>query len=191
MSKETRRAVFLDRDGVINRKAPEGDYVKCWNEFEFLPGAKEAIGKLNQEGLLVVIVSNQRGIGRGVMSEDDLKEIHSRMEDELKEERAEIDGIYYCPHDINDQCHCRKPEPSLLLSAAKEHDIDLEHSWIIGDREADIEAGKRVGCRGILIWSLLDTDRWPGKTKPHLTASSLADAVKRLLADESMHAGKP
>jgi len=96
MKRRKCRAIFLDRDGVINKKAPEGDYVKNWDEFQFLPGVKEAIRKLNEKGFLVIVVSNQRGIAKGVMTEDDLKKIHARMKEELRKERAVIDGIYYC-----------------------------------------------------------------------------------------------
>ena len=174
------RAVFLDRDGVINKKAPEGDYVKNWDEFRFLPGVKKAIRKLNEKGFLVIVVSNQRGIAKGVMTEDDLKEIHARMKEELRKEGAVINGIYYCPHDIKDHCDCRKPKPGLLLRAAREHDVDLRRSWMIGDRESDIEAGKRAGCKTILIRSSPLNDTSEG-IEPDLVAKSLAEAVEKLL----------
>ena len=173
------RAIFLDRDGVINKKAPEGDYVKNWDEFQFLPGVKEAIRKLNEKGFLVIVVSNQRGIAKGVMTEDDLKEIHNRMKEELRKEGAVIDGIYYCPHDIEDHCGCRKPEPGMLLKAAREHDIDLGRSWMIGDSESDIKAGRRAGCKTILIGSSPLNDTSEG-IEPDLMAKSLAEAVDKL-----------
>ena len=178
-----RKAIFLDRDGVINKKAADGDYIKSWDEFEFLPRVKEAIRRLNKSGFLVIIASNQRGIARGLMTEDDLKEIHTKMQQELAKEGAKIDGIYYCPHDIEDHCGCRKPEPGLLLKAAREHDIDLSQSWMIGDRETDIEAGKRAGCRTILIGSALASGTLKGMG-PDLVAKSLAEAVDKLLGRE-------
>ena len=174
------RAVFLDRDGVINKKAPGGDYVKNWDEFQFLPGVKKAIRKLNRERFLVIVVSNQRGIAKGVMTEDDLKEIHVKMKEELRKERAVIDGIYYCPHDIEDHCGCRKPQPGMLLKAAREHDIDLGRSWMIGDSESDIEAGKRAGCKTILIGSSPLNDTSEG-IEPDLVTKSLPEAVEKLL----------
>lgn len=182
------RAVFLDRDGVINRKAPEGEYVKNWDEFQFLPGVKEAIRKLNEKRFLVIVVSNQRGIAKGVMTEDDLKEIHNRMEEELRKGRAVIDGIYYCPHDIKDHCDCRKPEPGLLVKAAGEHDIDLSLSWMIGDSESDVEAGKRAGCKTILIRgsSLNGTSKG---IEPDLVAKSLMEAVDKLLKIQTVSLG--
>ena len=120
------RAVFLDRDGVINRKL-ENDYVKSWDEFHFLPDVIEAIKALNEKGLpsseakgyLVIVVTNQRGIARGLMTEKDLEEIHRRMLRELQRHGARIDDIFYCPHDIKDNCNCRKPQPGMLIQAQK------------------------------------------------------------------------
>jgi len=182
------RAVFLDRDGVINKKAPEGDYIKSWGEFEFLPGAKKAIRKLNENGFLVIVVSNQRGIAKGIMSESALKEIWVKMEEELSKVGARLDDIYYCSHDIVDNCGCRKPEPGLLLRAAREHDIDLGRSWMIGDSESDIEAGKRAGCRTILIEGspLNDNSR---ASEADLVANSLVEAVSKLIEMEDNRNG--
>jgi len=114
-----RRAVFLDRDGVINRKAPEGDYIKSWSEFEILPCVDSAIKRLNEESFLVIVISNQRCIARGIITEDELNEIHEKMKEELAKKGAIIDDIYYCPHDIKDRCSCRKPQPGLLLKAVR------------------------------------------------------------------------
>lgn len=102
-----RRAVFLDRDGVINRKAAEGDYIKSWSEFEILPGVVSSIKRLNEEGFLVIVISNQRCVARGIITEDELNEIHENMKEELAKKGAIIDDIYYCPHDIKDRCDCR------------------------------------------------------------------------------------
>jgi histidinol-phosphate phosphatase family protein len=183
MKRRKHRAVFLDRDGVVNRKPPEGDYIKRWSEFEFLPNVKAAIKKLNKEGFLIIVASNQRGIAKGFMTEDDLEEIHLRMKEELKKAGAVIDGIYYCPHDIEEHCGCRKPEPGLLLRAAREHDIDLDGSWMIGDGESDIEAGKRAGCKTILVGIPQLDDSTKG-FEPDWTARSLAEGVDRLLSDK-------
>jgi len=96
------KCVFLDRDGAINKKAPEGDYIKNWSEFKFLPGVKEAIKRLNKASFLVIVITNQRGIAKGLMTEEDLKDIHTKIIEELKKSGARIDGIYYCPHDEKD-----------------------------------------------------------------------------------------
>lgn len=147
------KAVFLDRDGVINRKL-ENDYVKKWDEFCFLPGVFEAIKAIKEKGYLVIVATNQRGIAKGLMTEEDLEEIHRRMQKELKKHGAQVDDIFYCPHDISDNCNCRKPKPGMLIQAQKKWDIDFSSSFIIGDSESDIEAGRRVGCRGILTTDL-------------------------------------
>jgi D-glycero-D-manno-heptose 1,7-bisphosphate phosphatase len=154
------KAVFLDRDGVINRKL-ENDYVKSWDEFQFLPGVMEAIKAINEKGYLVIVVTNQRGIAKGLMTEKDLEEIHRRMIEELKKHvedpvrgSARIDDIFYCPHDNSDNCSCRKPKPGMLLQAQKKWDIDFAQSYIIGDSNSDLEAGQQVGCRGILTANL-------------------------------------
>ena len=147
------KAVFLDRDGLINRKL-ENDYVKSWDEFQFLPGVIEAIKAINGKGYLVIVVTNQRGIAKGLMAEKDLKEIHRIMLKELKKHGARIDDIFYCPHDISDNCNCRKPKPGMLIQAQKKWDIDLARSFIVGDSSSDIEAGQWVGCQGILTTKL-------------------------------------
>jgi histidinol-phosphate phosphatase family protein len=180
MRKGRNRAFFLDRDGVINRKAPEGDYTKSRKEFEFLAGVTGAIRKLNEKGFLVIVVSNQRGIAKGIMTEDDLKEIDTKMKKELRKEGARVDGIYYCPHDIKDHCGCRKPAPGMLLRAAKEKDIALTQSWMIGDSLSDIEAGKRAECNTIFIGSVSQSDS-AKEMKPDFIAKSLAEAVDKFL----------
>jgi D-glycero-D-manno-heptose 1,7-bisphosphate phosphatase len=147
---ERRKAVFLDRDGVINKRAKEHEHIKSWGEFEFLPNVAETIRELNKE-FLVVMISNQGGIAKGVMSEQDLEEIHSKMETELKKNGARIDKIYFCPHADNDNCSCRKPMPGMLLRAAEELNIDLADSFMVGDSISDIKAGKSAGCKTILI----------------------------------------
>lgn len=145
------RAVFLDRDGVINKKAPPHEYITKWEEFIFLPYVAEAICYLNGRGYLVIVQSNQRGIARGMLAEDQLKEIHQRMVGELGSLGARVDGVYYCPHGYADNCDCRKPKPGMLLKAAKDLGLDLSQSFMVGDSEDDIAAGKTAGCRTILV----------------------------------------
>jgi histidinol-phosphate phosphatase family protein len=145
------KCVFLDRDGVINKKAPEGDYIKKWNEFKFLPGVKETVRRLNKAGFLVIIITNQRGIAKGLMTEGDLKDIHAKMIEEFKKDGAKIDGIYYCLHDEKDNCNCRKPKIGLFLEAKKDFNIEMSESCLIGDSESDILAGQKAGCKTILL----------------------------------------
>ncbi len=142
------KAVFLDRDGVINRKArAEGEYITRWEDMEILPGVGEALAWLNRVGFQVIIVTNQRAVAKGLITIEQLDAIHRRMCQYLSRAGARIDGIYYCPHVLDPPCTCRKPKPGMLLEAARAHDIDLAASWMIGDSEKDVEAGKRAGCR--------------------------------------------
>ncbi len=148
---EPKKVIFLDRDGVINKKAPEHDYVKSWDEFEFLPGALDAIKLLTDSGYQIYIISNQRGIARGLMTEDELRSIHQRMIKEIVRAGGRIEAVYYCPHDHDEQCFCRKPQSGLLFKAAREHCINLTMAVMIGDASSDVEAGEAAGCRAILI----------------------------------------
>lgn len=148
-----KKVVFLDRDGVINQRLPKADYVKSWDEFKFLQGSIEAIKLLNDCGYKIFIISNQPGIARGKLTIEDLESIHKNMKRVLKRVGVNIDGIYYCPHNWNEGCSCRKPKPGLLYMASKDHYIDLTRSILIGDDERDIEAGKVAGCQTILVTS--------------------------------------
>ena len=171
------RAVFLDRDGVINRKAAEGDYVTRWEDFHFLSGVPQAIASLNQAGWKVIVISNQRCVAKGLLTVNELETIHRKMEAELASFGAKLDGIYYCPHDKNGGCACRKPSPGMLLKAAEEHQIDLSASWMVGDSESDTAAGKRAGCRTIRIAS-----EFPAEPESaDAFARSLAEASERIL----------
>lgn len=144
------RAIFLDRDGVINKHIP---YCSRPEDFEFLPLVAEGIRLLNEKGFKVVVVTNQSGIGRGYFTEGMLSVIHYKMTQELLKHGAHIDAIYYCPHHPEDNCTCRKPNTDMLLKAAKELNIELNQSYMIGDSEIDIETGKKVGCKTFLIVS--------------------------------------
>jgi D-glycero-D-manno-heptose 1,7-bisphosphate phosphatase len=147
----TVQTVFLDRDGVINRKRPEGRYVTRWEEFEFLPGSEEGLRLFQEAGLRLVVVTNQRGIALGQFSEEDLEDIHQRMRSELAQLGIRLDGIYYCPHDTA-QCDCRKPATGLFLRAQQDcPEIDFARSAMVGDSLSDLEAGTRLGCRCYLV----------------------------------------
>lgn len=141
------KAVFLDRDGVINRKMPEGRYVTSWLEWEFFPGVADAITLLNSAAYKVIVVTNQRCIAKGLVTSSEVENIHRRMCQELASAGATIDAVYYCPHEKAPPCMCRKPSPGMLLSAAHDHKINLAESWMIGDSADDVRAGKSAGCR--------------------------------------------
>jgi D-glycero-D-manno-heptose 1,7-bisphosphate phosphatase len=164
--------VFLDRDGVLNRKLPEGAYVSDWAQFEWLPGAVDAIARMNRAGLTVIVVSNQRGIALGRLTEAQLELIHSNMRSYLARHDARLDAIYHCPHD-NGQCNCRKPDTGLFEQAMKDFpQVKAESSVVIGDSLSDMQAGQRLGMKTIFIEGEADRQK-PGAT----VAATLADAV--------------
>ena len=147
----SRRAVFFDRDGIVNRRRID-DYVRRWEEFEFLPEIFPVLRRAHEAGYAAILITNQRGIARELMSESALHGIHASMQRELEERSgAGFDAIYYCPHASDAGCACRKPAPGMILDAARDHGIDLAHSWMIGDSESDVVAGRAAGCRTILV----------------------------------------
>ncbi len=143
-----KKVVFLDRDGVVNRKPEGADYVKNWGEFDFIPGVVESIKLLKEHGFKIIIITNQPGIARGVMTKEALDEIHRRMQAEVNNG---IDAIYACIHGWDDGCECRKPKPGLLLDASDDFRIDLTKSYFVGDDKRDMIAGNAAGCRTILV----------------------------------------
>lgn len=146
-----RWALFLDRDGVINRRLPDA-YVKHWAEFEFLPGVPEALGQLRQWFGSIFIVTNQQGIGRGIMPASALQSIHDQMEAELKKAGVILDGIYYCPHSASKKCSCRKPAIGMAEQAKHDHpQIDLSLSVMVGDSPSDIGFGRRAGMYCVML----------------------------------------
>ena len=175
------KAIFLDRDGTINKYV---GYLRTPEQFELLDGVGEAIRKINLSGYLAIVVTNQPVIARGDVTVDGLQQIHNKMETMLGKEGAYLDGVYYCPHhpdkgfagevgELKIVCECRKPKAGLLLQAAKDFNIDLSQSWMIGDSENDVLAGKNAGCKTALIG---ETDYGQ-----NLQVTSLLDFVKEVL----------
>ncbi|WP_420236607.1 D-glycero-alpha-D-manno-heptose-1,7-bisphosphate 7-phosphatase [Telmatobacter bradus] len=145
------RTVFLDRDGVLNRKLPEDNYVTCWEEFSLLPGVPEAIARLNAAGLLTVVVTNQRGVARGRSTLAGVEAVHERLQQELAAYGAHLDGFFICPHDKK-QCDCRKPLPGLFHQAQQRFpQIEAVTSLMIGDSLGDIEFGRILGMQTICV----------------------------------------
>jgi D-glycero-D-manno-heptose 1,7-bisphosphate phosphatase len=176
-----RWTVFLDRDGTINRKAPEGDYVRSPDALVLLDGAAAAIARLRSAGARVVVVTNQRGVALGRMSLADLAGVHQQLQLELATAGAQVDAIYSCPHEVG-SCDCRKPAPGLFLQAVDDDPlIDLGGSAIVGDSLSDIEAGNRFGMVTVL---LRDAPQAPDQSavRPDHVAPALQDAVDWLLA---------
>jgi D-glycero-D-manno-heptose 1,7-bisphosphate phosphatase len=178
------RCVFLDRDGVINRKPPEGAYVGRWNDFHILPGVESAIAALNRGGLRVIVISNQRGIALGHYSGADVDALHARLQQHLAAHHACIDAFYYCPHD-RDGCDCRKPKTALFEQAFRDFpDASRANSLVIGDSLSDIEAACNLGVPSIFIEGHPATQK-PGAgtaaQRANLVAGSLAEAVAAVL----------
>jgi len=176
-----RPAVFLDRDGTIIQKI---SYLHDPDGVELLDGAAEALALLRQHGFLLVIVSNQSGIGRGLLTFDDLVRVHDRLMACLAERGVEPDGTYYCPHAPWERCECRKPMPGLLLQAARELRLDLRRSFMIGDAPNDIEAGRRAGCKTILVTWAEPSEPLPqsdSESGPHAITSNLLQAARWIL----------
>jgi D-glycero-D-manno-heptose 1,7-bisphosphate phosphatase len=171
------KAAFIDRDGTINRKLPDDQYVTRWEQVDFLPDVAEAIALLNRSGFLVVVVSNQRCVAKGLISAAALEAIHRRMCDELARRGARIDAVYYCPHEEYPPCVCRKPAPGMLFTAAQEHEIDLTASWMIGDSEIDVQAGRNAGCKTARLLSNVDGTQ----CNSDVVGLSLLEAVETLL----------
>ncbi|MDO9537829.1 MAG: HAD family hydrolase [Thermoplasmata archaeon] len=143
------KAVFLDRDGVINR-LNIGSYVTSWDKFEFLKGAKQAIARLSNSEYLIFIITNQSAINRGLLTPEGLEVIHNNMLFEIEEASGKVEKIYHCPHRPDEKCKCRKPETGLFEQVSKDYDIDFPNSWFVGDFESDREVAEKVGLKFIL-----------------------------------------
>lgn len=144
-----RKAVFLDRDGIVNRE--RSDYVKNLDELEIFTNVADCVKILKKEGFLVVIVTNQSAINRGKTTHEQLSKIHNAVQNYFRNNETNVDGFYYCPHKPDENCDCRKPKPGLLLKAACELNIDLKSSWFIGNNDSDVQAGSSVGCKSIKV----------------------------------------
>jgi D-glycero-D-manno-heptose 1,7-bisphosphate phosphatase len=174
------RWVFLDRDGTLNVKPPTGEYVERPDALELLPGAAQAVRMLNRAGLWTGVVTNQRGVALGRMSTEDLDAVHERLSDLLYLEGASVDAIYACPHGV-DECTCRKPHPGLLLKAQREHpSLDFARAAIVGDSAKDIQAGRQLGLKTVLIADS-DGDRVAASAADHVVAGPV-QAARLLIA---------
>lgn len=173
------KAVFLDRDGIINRDIP---YCSCPEDFKLLPKVAEGIMVLSQHDFKVVVITNQSGIARGYFTVEALSEIHQKMRDELAIHGAKIDAVYYCPHHPDDKCACRKPSPELIFKAASDLIIALTQSYFIGNSDIDIEAGKRASCRTILLNSASNPS--DNRISPDAIVSDVAEAANAIINRE-------
>jgi D-glycero-D-manno-heptose 1,7-bisphosphate phosphatase len=176
-------AVFIDRDGTINEEVGYLNHISRLRIFPFVPAA---IRKLNHRGLAVIVVTNQSGVARGYFPEALVREVNEAVIQQLSSAGARLDGVYYCPHAAADGCACRKPGPGMIEQAAAEHGLDLQRSFVVGDRYADVELAHNVGARSILVRTgygegelQLHAAGW--KLKPEFIATDFAQAVDWIL----------
>ncbi len=185
------RAVFLDKDGTLVENVP---YNVDPERITLAPGVCEALPQLHDAGYRLVIISNQSGVARGYFPESALQEVERYLRGLLDEIGVPLEGFYYCPHHPEGvvvpyavRCPCRKPEPGMLLRAAQEHDLDLARSWLVGDILNDVQAGRRAGCRTVLIDNGNETE-WDvsPEREPHYMAFDMAEAAQKIVAANPM-----
>jgi len=186
------RAVFIDRDGTISE---EVGYINHVSRFRLFPYAASAIKHLNENGWLAIVITNQAGVARGYFSEDMVQTVHAAMTRELESSGARLEAIYYCAHhpSVGEppyrlDCDCRKPKPGLILRAAKDFDIDLEESWMVGDRYSDVELAGNAGVKSMLVMSGYGRGEWEHQRaswteQPDLVAEDLLEAVRHIVSD--------
>ncbi|MBF0429608.1 MAG: D-glycero-beta-D-manno-heptose 1,7-bisphosphate 7-phosphatase [Magnetococcales bacterium] len=145
----TKKFLLLDRDGVCNRD--RSDYVRLPEELEILPGIPASLGRLHRAGYRVIIITNQAGVGKGLIRPTDLEAIHQSLKSQVAMAGGHIDGIYFCPHLTEAQCSCRKPKPGLILAAQKEWGFNPKETWMVGDAVRDVQAARAAGCRPALV----------------------------------------
>jgi D-glycero-D-manno-heptose 1,7-bisphosphate phosphatase len=168
------RAIFFDRDGVVNYRIA-GDYVRSPDQLVLIPDVFKALQKSGELGFIPILVTNQRGISLGRMSEEELDEIHRRLQRELSGRSDSIfKAIYFCPHGAEEGCDCRKPKPGMLLRAAREHNIDLAASWMVGDSQSDVTAGKEAGCGTAWV------GRGGGQSGADVVGANLNEVMQRI-----------
>ncbi|MBI1883879.1 MAG: D-glycero-beta-D-manno-heptose 1,7-bisphosphate 7-phosphatase [Chlamydiae bacterium] len=181
------RGIFLDRDGTLNEDI---GYISKIENFHLIAGVKPALLLLKEMGFKLFVVTNQSGVGRGIIAEEMLKSIHHRMVEEFQKDGIELDAISYCPHRPEEKCLCRKPQPKMLKDLAKRYGIDLKKSYLIGDKISDVLTGKNASCKTILLLSENegvnldeDDDEWPF---PDYVADNLGSAAEWILKDSGV-----
>lgn len=180
----TRRGVILDRDGTLNVRPPEHEYVVSEREFTWLPGAAEGLSRLAQAGYVLAVASNQRGVSRGLVGVETLHAIEERIQRELAGRGCKVEAFRYCVHDESDGCECRKPKPGMIFALARQLRLDLRRSWVIGDSESDIRAGEAARCGTALIGAP------SGAISPDIIATSLLEASELIAASTGHRASE-
>lgn len=176
----TKAAIFLDRDGVLNEDV---GYVHKLSDLKILPGVPEALQEMKRRGYLLIVVSNQSGVARGLYGMAEVEAFNNHLRAELVRLGAPpLDDVFYCPHGPDDGCPCRKPNPGMVLEAAKRHGIDLGRSFLVGDKADDIECALRAGVRGVQVKRTKDPEEHAGAV---FLATSLKDALSALPSSSS------
>jgi D-glycero-D-manno-heptose 1,7-bisphosphate phosphatase len=172
-----KKILLIDRDGVINRKAPRGQYISRWEDFEWIPETRGVIKQLAQEGFSFIVISNQAGIARGMIDPDELELIHRNMKEELQKDGVEILDIYVCPHHWDEKCFCRKPNPGMFFQASREHLFRLDKTLFIGDDPRDCQAAWNAGCSSIFFGVKNKIKTLPEQYHPDFVTTDLREAV--------------
>lgn len=181
----SKRAVFLDRDGTLNVRPPEHTYVTSEREFVWLPGAREGVARLARAGYVLTIVSNQRGVSRGLIAPAALRRIEEKIQRDLAVHGCAVERFRYCFHGDEEGCDCRKPRPGMILQLAQDLDLELPSSWVIGDAPSDIAAGKAAGCLTAIVGG--------AEADADLVAGSLSEASEAIVTrlEEPSYATTP
>jgi histidinol-phosphate phosphatase family protein len=176
-----KKILLIDRDGVINKKAPKGEYISSWSEFEWISDTRIAMKLLAQKGFQFIIVTNQAGVARGIVNQNELEKIHINLKKELLNDGIDILDIYICPHHWNDDCFCRKPNPGMLLKASQDWLLRLDKTLFIGDDYRDCKASYNAGCKSVLIGEESKTDKILEYEKPIYTNIRLTQCISNIL----------
>ena len=176
-----KKIILIDRDGVINKKAPRGEYISKWEDFEWIQETRIAMKFLAQEGFKFIIISNQAGIARGMVECDELDRIHQNMKDELQKDSIEILDIYVCPHHWDEGCFCRKPNPGMLFQASKDHLFRLDKTLLIGDDTRDCQTAEKAGCGSIFIGKETELKKLTKEEQPIYSSPSMLSSIDIIL----------
>ena len=176
-----KKILLIDRDGIINQKASQGEYIRTWEEFEWIAETRKAMKSMSEHGYSFIVISNQAGIGRGMVREKAVAEINLRMVEELRKVQIPIEGVYLCPHHWEDGCNCRKPEPGLFYKASQDLLLNLEQTFFIGDDPRDCIAAYNAGCRSIYIGDKVNLNNLKRRHWPDLVVQDMTGCTKYLL----------
>lgn len=179
-----KKILLIDRDGVINKKAPKGEYITSWKEFKFIPETIKAMKKLSDNGFKFIIITNQACIGRGIVTKNAINEINNKMIKFLEKEGISILQLYMCPHHWDDNCHCRKPKPGLFFQASRDWSFRLDKTFYIGDDSRDCQAAYNAGCKCIFIGEQPDISNLDSKKFPELIVKNLQQGMEELINND-------